>query len=328
MMRYLLVLIITLSAGIMMWGTEPLEVTTLYHDSVTIDRDIPVGDDCRLLVMEVRAPFARSREPHGVSRDFWGISWRCCGHAESYCCTLARGNTDNYDFANAPFVQLTVKAGDREIVSQRVFDDVGLVAGAENSLCVTIDAHGAVRVAVGNHELVDVAAFSIGDFRGVVSWRVVARENVGVIYAMSREGVSKCRHLMTDWTVASLDQYFASSVDPLEGYWAYLDRENDSKVMKPGGFYTIAVVAAGSGNYDLIYVDGATVNSGLWSTGMRKGRLVDTRFVNHYDLVWVDAVFDTMSRDVSASVEQGAVLILSFPVYRSQMRFVKTQRAR
>lgn len=61
---------------------------------------------------------------------------------------------------------------------------------------------------------------------------------------------------------------------------------------------------------------------------MLRGRLHDTRFVNHYDLEWVDAAFDLMSRDVHADVEQGVMLTLSFLVYRSRMRFVKSQPAR
>lgn len=327
-MRLLLSILLLVATATLAWAAEPLNIDTRYSDGIVLDREIVVSPGCELVVMEARAPFYKDKEPHGTGKNHWGIKWHCSGSKRQYSCTIARGNTDPFDFANIPYVELVVKDGDDKVITKRVYEDVAFAGGAENSLCVTVKSTGAVSVSLGDHELVDVAEFVIDDYSGIDSWSVESTKDIPITYAMTREGISKRRGLVTGWTPDKLDTLFATSTDPMEGYWTYLDRENDSKIMRPGGFYTIAIVSSGGGNYDIIYVDGAQVNGDLWVPGMLRGRLHDTRFVNHYNLEWVDATFDLMSRDVYADVEQGIMLTLSFPVYRSQMRFVKAQQAR
>ena len=130
----------------------------------------------------------------------------------------------------------------------------------------------------------------------------------------------------TLWTVEALDEYFAESADPAEGYWKYLDRDMQDDWLRLGGRYTLAVVRADDG-YDLIYIDGAQVKKTMWQTGMLKGHMTKTIFSGNYDLTWIDATMEPIEKDAQANIENGVILTLSFPVYKSQVRFAKVLEA-
>lgn len=130
--------------------------------------------------------------------------------------------------------------------------------------------------------------------------------------------------LMTPWTAETLAARFAASSDPVEGFWSFLDRDNEPEWAIPGGFYELAVVKSETvpGGYDIIYLGGASVEGSSWHPGMRKGSLTPTIFADHYRLGWVDARFQTdypeCTADLSAS---NTILTLSFPLHHSTIRF-------
>ena len=112
------------------------------------------------------------------------------------------------------------------------------------------------------------------------------------------------------------------SADPVEGYWQYLDRDMDDEWLRLGGRYTIATVQAGNG-YDIIYIDGAKVKKSLWQPGMLKGHITKTIFTGNYDLFWIDATMEPIDDEAYATVENGVILTLNFPTYKSQVRLSK-----
>ncbi|MBR3100303.1 MAG: hypothetical protein IKH19_00950 [Muribaculaceae bacterium] len=126
----------------------------------------------------------------------------------------------------------------------------------------------------------------------------------------------------TPWTIEALDSHFADSDDPLEGYWRYLDRDMEDRWLRLGGRYTLALVATSDG-YDIIYVDGAQTKRQQWVAGKLKGHLRKTSFVDNYDATWIDATMLPIDKDVYASFDNGTILTLHFPVYKSQLRFAK-----
>ena len=75
--------------------------------------------------------------------------------------------------------------------------------------------------------------------------------------------------------------------------------------------------------YDLIYVQGAEVKKSLWQPGMLKGHITKTVFTDNYDAMWIDATMEPFDKDVYGSIENGIILKLDFPVYKSQVRFAK-----
>ena len=120
----------------------------------------------------------------------------------------------------------------------------------------------------------------------------------------------------------ALDAHFAASTDPLEGYWQYLDRDMDDNILRLGGRYVVALVQAGDG-YDIIYVNGAQVKRQQWTTGLWKGHLKKTAFIDNYTATWVDATFLPITDDVYATFDNAVILTLRFPVFRSQLRLAK-----
>ena len=127
-----------------------------------------------------------------------------------------------------------------------------------------------------------------------------------------------------EWSLNSLEEYFAASTDPYEGYWTYLDRELEDKWLGLGGRYTIALVATDNG-YDILYIEGAQVMGAKWKPCQAKGSMTRTIFTDNYRARWVDATGEDMGDDVQATFEGGSILNVKFPVFKSQLRFSKVR---
>ena len=56
---------------------------------------------------------------------------------------------------------------------------------------------------------------------------------------------------------------------------------------------------------------------------MLKGTLRRAAFIGHYDLKWIDATFRPIESDLHAILEEGSLLTLSFPLYKTTLRFAK-----
>jgi hypothetical protein len=62
----------------------------------------------------------------------------------------------------------------------------------------------------------------------------------------------------------------------------------------------------------------------MWAPGMLKGHMTPTLFTGNYDLSWIDATMEPIDKDTYATIENGVILTLYFPTYKSQVRFAKT----
>jgi|GEM_PF-516055 len=213
-----------------------------------------------------------------------------------------------------------------QIASAQLSSGVALEDGM-NNVCVDVDERS-VRVSVGKDELQQVIETAVQRPTGEVAMGYLAGPGARVaieraVLTIRDDEASTTVTTSSDWTRENLDERFAASTDPLEGYWKYLDREMEDQWLRLGGRYTLAVVRSGEDTYDLIYVDGAQVKKSMWQTGMTKGRLTKTIFTDHYDGVWIDATMQPIDRDVYATITDGVILALDFPVYKSQVRFSK-----
>ena len=56
---------------------------------------------------------------------------------------------------------------------------------------------------------------------------------------------------------------------------------------------------------------------------MLKGHIVKTMFSGNYDLNWIDATMEPIEGDTYATIENGVIITLYFPEYKSQVRFAK-----
>ncbi len=120
--------------------------------------------------------------------------------------------------------------------------------------------------------------------------------------------------------VTDLHQKLASANDTIAGTFSYLDRQNDSRMAEPGGFYNLALMPSGD-SYLIIYLGGAKVESETWSAGMIKGRLTPTPFKPNYNLEWIDSRHETMTGEQFAVLVNNTILELHFPLYETVMRF-------
>lgn len=193
-----------------------------------------------------------------------------------------------------------------------------------NTLCVDVDLHR-VTVSIGKNELQQVLEATVDRPAGdvMVGYMVGPGARVAIERAvLTIENDNQVAATTTRWTLEALDEYFAASADPVEGYWKYLDRDMQDEWLRIGGRYTLAVVRADDG-YDIIYMDGAQVKKSQWKPGMLKGHIVKTAFTGNYDLKWIDATMEPIDNDAYATIENGVILTFYFPVYKSQMRFAK-----
>ena len=207
-------------------------------------------------------------------------------------------------------------------------DDIDLHDGF-NALQVVVSG-GRATIRAGKHLLHDVMTIDVAAAPATaLSAAVMVGSGCEVAIERTVASIDHDERLVqpTTWTVEALDTHFAASHDPLEGYWHYLDRDMNDKVLRLGGRYTLAIVATGDRCYDLIYVDGAEVLRSQWQPMMLKGRLTATQFSGTYEAMWIDATQRPIERDVQAVVDGGLILTLRFPVYGSQFRLAKSPRS-
>ena len=192
-----------------------------------------------------------------------------------------------------------------------------------NTVCVDVDERE-VHVSMGKDELQHVIDARVARPVGAVQVGYLVGPGARVSLERAVLTIDSERQVANAslWTIEALDEYFAGSSDPLEGYWKYLDRDMEDQWLRLGGRYTLAVIRHDQG-YDIIYVDGAQVMKQQWQPGMVKGHLSKTMFTGNYDLKWTDATFEPIDEDAYATVENGVILTLNFPVYKSQVRFAK-----
>jgi hypothetical protein len=192
-----------------------------------------------------------------------------------------------------------------------------------NTVCVDVDERG-VTVSIGKNDLEQVLEASVTRPAGdvLVGYLVGPGARVAIERAVLTIDNEKQVNTTTLWTREELDAYLEQSADPVEGYWKYLDRDMQDEWLRLGGRYTLAVVRADDG-YDLIYIDGAQVKKSQWQWGMLKGHITKTQFSGNYDLRWIDATMEPIEKDAYATVENGIILTLNFPVFKSQVRFAK-----
>ena len=131
--------------------------------------------------------------------------------------------------------------------------------------------------------------------------------------------------LETNLTIEDIRRVVRYSNDSIVGIYRYLDRENNPKLAVPGGKYTLAILPARDGNYDIIYIEGAKTYKKCWHTGMLKGRLLKTIFINHFDLEWYNSKMDLMKDETFASLQMLEVLEINFPLYKAKMRFSRVK---
>lgn len=130
--------------------------------------------------------------------------------------------------------------------------------------------------------------------------------------------------LTTKWDTQSINRHLSKSLDSLEGYYTYLDRNFDEDLLRLGGKYTVALIKNHQG-YDLIYIEGADINQHQWHTGMIKATLKPTKFQKVFAMTWYDSQMLPLSKDVIVQFDNNTMTI-NFPYQKSSLRLSKIQK--
>ena len=275
--------------------------------------------DCRV---EARVALQGLKERAGFSRE----RWRLCldgNEEDSIVMTLRWGNTDFGSLTDERIVRLDVERGDSSIFSARL-DGFATAPGVFNTLAATLtDSGSSLRLSGGSDADSHIATLRLPrPFRADSARLGICGRAELAVFAAEVEAPSPFEH-PDGWTIESLKDHFASTSDPVEGFWTHLDRENNPAYARPGGTYTLAVVKTEAGTYDILYISGARILADKWKPCMLKGSLVPTIFVGQYTLMWIDSEFEPITEDLSADLTDNSVLALRFPLYETVIRLSK-----
>lgn len=304
---------------------SPIEITdTIISRAVDVD-----SANVESLTVEVRGAMPKLREGRGMSKSCWGLSLTAPG--DTLKVSLRFGNSDFGDLLDQRISVITITRGNEVLCDNKVS---GFHTGADkfNTLSVTLSGDQLIVWGGGgqNRSICDLTLKQKFHPKETSVW------NIGKML-LSVFSTEVCRPpqkaFASGITRDELDRYFAASNDPVEGYWKYFDRSNDPMFARMGGRYTLAVVRSQEpqqpddtyplATYDIIYIDGAQTMADDWHPMMLKGALSSTIFDGQYDLKWIDATFDTMTDDINATVTDGALLTLNFPLLKTVLRFSK-----
>lgn len=270
-------------------------------------------------------------ERTNITRTQWGLVFNRDKDGNFCAVVLSCENSAPYDdITDQRSMQVTLMqhTGREETIMAQTSLTKGVSLEDDlNTICVDVDERG-VKVSIGKQDLQPVLEADVKRPTGAVQVGYLVGPGASVSIERAVLTIDNEHQVAnsTLWTVEALDEYFAQSADPAEGYWKYLDRDMQDDWLRLGGRYTLAVVRTDDG-YDLIYIDGAQVKKTMWQTGMLKGHMTKTIFSGNYDLTWIDATMEPIEKDAQAAIENGVILTLSFPVYKSQVRFAKVLEA-
>lgn len=301
--------------------TQYYKKINLIADSLFLKSiDIPISS----LSFEARVKVSKNKERDGLSKSNWRLIWNYQSQVDYNYVSLSWNNTnygDLLDERQCIINVVEVNNGNHKVINKKVLNrNVNLSTGFNTIL---IEANNSsYNVFVGEDNLIHIGNFITTDS---------LKGDCGLISSVDSY-VSNCvisteydmtKRLMTSYSKHILDEKFSSTTDSIEGFWRYLDRNNDPEWTRLGGRYSLALVREGN-DYLIIYIDGAETNAKNWHQGMIKGRLKATIFQNHYDLEWFDSMFEIINIDAHASVSN-SILSLEFPTLKTQIRFYKEE---
>ncbi|MDE6268666.1 MAG: hypothetical protein K2M04_06255 [Muribaculaceae bacterium] len=206
--------------------------------------------------------------------------------------------------------------------------DKNVAKGRGYNSLVTEVGEGIMRLWIGEHVPEECGTIAV-PYGMPDRVELHANRKINVEYFLVETLENPASRLTTEWTgrgEEELQRYLDHSTDRHEGIWRYLDRDVDAGVARPGGEYRLATVSDGEGGYVILYLSGAQVNGEKWKSGMIKGRLRPTIFVDHYDLEWMDAMMEKVSEDASGEINLSlGILTVTMPLEKATLRYSREQ---
>lgn len=265
--------------------------------------------------------YAEARVALSGADSAWSLS--VCAPSDTVTVTFSRTAEAKFFDDDLTRALVTVTRSGKEIARHQPAEEFAAGDGEYNSLVITVQ-DSVIAVAGGHRYMRRVLTIPSCGLTPTAA-ELEVRGTGDVADFITETDVRLEKTLMTAYSAEALRERFDATDDPVEGFWDYLDRENNPRYARPGGRYRIALVNDGGGNYDIIYVAGAEVESSRWHPGMRKGLLTATPFVGHYDMQWIDSTFHKRLTDMHADIDAEGILTLSFPLLETKLRFYKAK---
>lgn len=309
----------------------------IYHDSICgrtlSDTAVILKGQPRQVcakAIEIRGNCALSRKGKAVRGTAFGVTWGNDSTGSRFQALLSPDSSSEYgDIIDRPAITLSIErisndGNPQTVLKKKIHDNVELVR-CNNTIAAEIQ-EGYVEIFVGDGELKSVTKIKIDSASAILPLGVMTKGCPEIEIAVTEHVPDRKADLSSEWTYMALKKYFSEtdSLDPAEGFWSYLDRDNDPRYCRPGGTYSIAVASDRKGGFDIIYLDGAQTGASDWQTGMLKGRLQPTQFKDHYNLMWIDATMNELNQECSATIEQGIIMRCDFPLLKTTIRYSKT----
>lgn len=268
-------------------------------------------------------PTGRSTGRHSAKA---ALLWGMTDSGEYYMAVIYPGAITLDDAVDDRYLQLEVvrhtASGDSLLRSVECRSGINPAPG-QNHLAVELDPTGKATVSIGRSTLTQVADIECaGASEGRFAVMATAGVRLPLVVAAYRSAAPSLQSGIDEEAIRRAERSPGSPV----GIWEYLDRDTDSRRAMAGGRYRLGIIPAadgGKGDYDIVYLGGAEVNSHLWKTGMIKGRLKALPFASHWDLQWYDSDMRLIVHDINASMEQNSILSLNFPLMKSTIRFYR-----
>ena len=291
----------------------------LYKDSFFLKDQ---GDTLKSLVLEARVSVCKNKERFGLSKSSWKLLWNYTSKNNYKYIELKWRNTNYGDILDQR--QLLVNIGEIINGNDKLIKTIELDKGinlynGENTVLLEVDKNK-YNIFVGEEYLRHIGTFSM-EMPLIGMCGLWSSEQSRISKFMIKPTYDITKKLITSFTENKLIEKFRVSSNIHEGFWSYLDRDNDPHYARLGGTYRLALIE-NNGAYLIIYISGAQTNLNNWTQGIIKGKLIPTIFDNHYDLIWYDSMFDVIDSDIYAEIEN-SILTLYFPIYKTQIRFYK-----
>lgn len=305
------------SYGISLSEEVYLKDKILTPDSVNLFK---LKDDISGLSIEARVAVTDNKERNGYSSAKWGVVWNYKSKTDYNAVELTWKNTNYGDVLDERQAEVRViEVRNNKITTiktKTLKTDINLSRGF-NTILVEVE-NNKCNCFIGDNKLLYIGTFNpIDSIQGQVGIYSSTLAKVSNLVIETTHDVKKI--LKTHHTIESLKNKFKTKVSKQEGFWSYLDRDNNPDWAKIGGKYRLALVEIDDG-FLILYVGGAEINCNGWTEGMIKGQLKKTIFKDHYDLIWYDSMFEKVD-DESHATFDGAILTLEFPIYKSKIRF-------
>ena len=253
----------------------------------------------------------------------WSLAWDCADSVHYCYAEVRRIDHTKWDDTYGQQWQARVlrRAGDSvAMLDRRVF------AAAGDSCGLRLVRHGdCVRLRVG--DTLTLADGKIPCALPAGSAITVNAARPGQVRVLAREmatlvPVSEARFA----DMEALTAYLERARDAAEGFYRLLDRDMmQPATVQSDGRYDLALVADGSGGYDIVHIDGGEVTRRHWRPLQVRGHLTPTPFAGNFDLVWIDALRrHRLDSDNYAIVDPvTGTLTLFFPLYSSHLRLAR-----